>query len=200
MNILIIGGHGAIGKRLTAHFKTHHQVIVAGRSKGDIKVDMTSSISLTQMFKATGPIDAIICVAGEAKWATFENLTEEDYYLGLRSKLMGQVNTARIGHRYLNKGGSITLTTGILAEYPVPMTASAAMVNGAIHSFVKAVALELEGKVRINAVAAGMVQDTYETYSKYFPGQRPVPMQKVRFAYERSILETDNGTIIRIYN
>ncbi|MFT6333378.1 MAG: hypothetical protein ACI86M_001297 [Saprospiraceae bacterium] len=42
-------------------------------------------------------VDAIVCIAGEARWAEFQNLTEEDYYIGLRSKLMGQLKFTRIG-------------------------------------------------------------------------------------------------------
>ena len=95
------------------------------------------------MFESIENIDALICVAGDAKWATFDTLSEDDFYIGLKSKLMGQVNLVRIGKDYLNQGGSFTLTTGILADQPVEMTTSAAMVNGAIHSFVKAVSLEL---------------------------------------------------------
>ena len=58
---------------------------------------------------------------------------------------MGQVNVVRIGKDYLNNGGSISIqSTGILADDPVDMTTSAAMVNGAIHSFVQAVVLELD--------------------------------------------------------
>lgn len=200
MKLLIVGGHGAIGKTLTAHFKKDNEVIIAGRSNGDIEVDITDSSSITRMFDVIGNIDAIICAAGDAKWATFENLTEDDYYIGFRSKLMGQVNLTRLGYRHLNEGGSITLTTGILAEHPVPKTASAAMVNGAIHSFVKATALELQRDVRLNAVAAGMVQDTYEKYKDYFPGHTPVSMEKVVSGYEQSVLGSENGTIIKIYN
>lgn len=200
MKLLIVGGHGAIGKTLSSHFKKNNEVIIAGRSKGDVKVDISEPVSIQKMFETVGAVDAIICAAGEAKWATFENLTEEDYYFGFRNKLMGQVNLARIGYQYLNEGGSITLTTGILADHPVPKTASAAMVNGAIHSFVKAVALELEKEIRINAVAAGMVQDTYEKYKDYFPGHTPVSMEKVVSGYEQSVFGSDNGSIIKIYN
>ena len=179
MQILVVGGNGAIGKTITAHFKNEHEVIVASRTNGDFKVDITDSVSIQQMFNQIGPFDAIICVAGEAKWDTFENLSEEDYYFGFKNKLMGQVNLARIGYKHLNTNGSITLTTGILADFPVIKTASAAMVNGAIHSFVKAAALELKKEIRINAVSAGMVQDTYKKYKDYFPGHTPVSMTKV---------------------
>ena len=126
---------GTIGKRVSEHFKENHEVLIAGRTKGDVTVDISDSASIRKMFEQTGKLDAIVCIAGEAKWAEFNQLTEEDYYIGIKSKLMGQVNLVRIGQHHLNKGGSITLSTGVLADNPVPKTASAAMVNGALAQF-----------------------------------------------------------------
>jgi len=199
MTILIVGGHGTIGKKVTAYFQENHNIIIAGRNSGDVQVDISLRDSIGAMFKETGKVDAIICVAGEAKWDDFDKLQEEDYYIGFRSKLMGQVNLTRIGRSYLNTNGSITLTTGILADDPVEKTASAAMVNGAIHSFVKAASLELDNGFRLNVVSAGMVEDAHEKYKGYFPGHHPVPMSKVVNGYVRSVLGRDNGHIIRIY-
>lgn len=199
MKILIVGGHGTIGKKVSSHFAEKHEVLIAGRNSGDVLVDITSSASIRDMFERIGKVDAIICIAGEAKWDAFDQLGEEDYYIGFKSKLMGQVNLTRIGRSYLNPHGSITLTTGILADDPVEKTASAAMVNGAIHSFVKAASLELLGDLRLNVVSAGMVEDAYEKYKDYFPGHNPVPMKKVINGYVRSVLGKDTGRIIRIY-
>ena len=112
---------------------------------------------------------------------------------------MGQVNLVRIGQNYLNRGGSITLSTGILADDPVVKTTSAAMVNGGIHSFVQAVALEIENGIRVNVVSLGMVEDAYEKYKDYFPGHNPISMAKVVNAYTRSVKGKDNGKVIRIY-
>lgn len=199
MKLLIIGGNGTIGKTITEHYKNQHHVIIAARTNGDINVDIANSKSIKAMFKETGKVDAIVCIAGEAKWAPFNELTEEDYYIGLKSKLMGQVNLVRIGQHYLNKNGSITLSTGILADDPVLKTASAAMVNGGIHSFVQAAALETPIGTRLNVVSLGMVEAAYEKYKGYFPGHNPVPMAKVVNAYIRSIEGMTNGKIIRHY-
>ncbi|WP_336716862.1 short chain dehydrogenase [Chryseobacterium mucoviscidosis] len=200
MKILIIGGNGTIGKTVAAHFKENNEVVIAGRNSGDVTVDIADSHSIKEMFEKIGKLDAIICVAGEAKWADFKDLTEEDYYIGLKSKLMGQVNLVRIGKDYLNSNGSITLSTGILADDPVVQTASAAMVNGGIHSFVQAAALELENGIRLNVVSSGMVEDAYEKYRDYFPGHNPIPMKKVINGYVRSVNGKGNGEVIRIYN
>ena len=199
MKILIIGGHGTIGKPVSSHFAKDHKVIVAGRSTGDVKIDIADSTSIKKAFETIGKLDAIICIAGEAKWAPFNELSEEDYYIGLKSKLMGQVNLVRIGKDYLNPKGSITLSTGILADDPVVKTTSAAMVNGGIHSFVQAVALEVENGIRVNVVSLGVVQDAYEKYKDYFPGYNPIPMPKVVNAYVRSVLGKKSGEIIRMY-
>ncbi len=200
MKILIIGGNGTIGNKVSTHFKKDNEVIIAARTNGDFTVDIADSNSIRSLFEKTGTIDAIVCIAGEAKWASFSDLTEEDYYIGLRSKLMGQVNIVRIGQKYLSANGSITLSTGILADDPVLKTASAAMVNGGIHSFARAAALELENGHRLNVVSLGMVEDAYEKYKSYFPGHNPIPMNKAIKAYERSVMGRDNGRIIKYYD
>jgi NADP-dependent 3-hydroxy acid dehydrogenase YdfG len=200
MKLLLIGGNGTIGRKVSAHFSKKHEIIIAGRSSGDVSVDIADSKSIKAMFESIGKIDAILCIAGEAKWAPFDSMTEDDFYIGLRSKLMGQVNLVRIGQNYLNPGGSFTLSTGILADYPVVMTASAAMVNGGIHSFVKAAALELKNEHRINAVSSGLVEDAVEKYEAYFPGHNPIPMKKVINGYVRSVEGKGTGEIIRMYD
>jgi len=199
MKILIIGGNGTIGRRVSTHFSKKHEVIVAARQSGEVTVDMTDSQSIQAMFESVGAVDAVVCIAGEAKWAAFDGMAEEDFYVGLKSKLMGQVNIVRIGQKYLNAGGSFTLSTGILADHPVEFTTSAAMVNGGIHSFVKAASLELKNGIRINAVSSGLVEDAVEKYEAYFPGHNPIPMKKVINGYVRSVEGKGTGEIIRMY-
>ena len=200
MKILIIGGNGTIGKPVATYFSQKHEVIVAGRSSGDLMVDITESSSIEQMLEKTGTLDAIVNIAGNAKWAYFDELSEEDFHIGLKDKLMGQVNLVRLGRKYLNPDGSITLSTGILADDPVIKTASAAMVNGAIHSFVKAVVLEIATQVRVNVVSLGLVEDAYEKYKDYFPGHIPITMNQAVQAYVRIVEGKGNGEIIKIYS
>ena len=198
MRIIVVGGNGTIGKDVVDTLKVDHEVIIAGRSSGEIKVDISDSTSIESMYKFSGKVDAVVCVAGEAKWATMKEMSEEDYYVGVRSKLMGQVNLVRLGISYVNPGGSFTLTSGILADDPVLMTTSAAMVNGALHSFIKAASLELDLDRRINVVSAGLVEKSEEKYRTFFPGHNAVPMKRVVNGYLKSILGHINGQVIRI--
>ena len=200
MKILMIGGEGTIGKKVSSHFLKKHEVLIAGRNSGDIVVDIVNSQSIEAMFESIGNVDAVVCIAGDAKWAAFDSMTEEDFYLGLKSKLMGQVNLVRIGQKYLNAGGSFTLSTGILADHPVELTSSPAMVNGGIHSFVKAVSLEMQNGIRINVVSSGLVEDAVEKYEAYFPGHNPIPMKKVINGYVKSVEGKGTGEIIRMYD
>ena len=200
MKILIIGGNGTIGKKVSEHFVKKHEIIVGGRNSGDVTVDIASSISIEAMYESVGRVDAVVCIAGEAKWAAFDSMIEEDFYIGLKSKLMGQVNLVRIGQNYLNAQGSFTLTTGILADHPVLLTTSPAMVNGGIHSFVKAVSIELRNGIRINVVSSGLVEDAVDKYEAYFPGHNPIPMKKVINGYVKSVEGKGTGEIIRMYD
>jgi len=200
MKILIVGGKGTIGKKVSNHLAKKNDIVIAGRTSGDVTVDITDGQSIEAMFASVGNVDAVACIAGDAKWAAFDSMTEEDFYIGLRSKLMGQVNLVRIGQNYLNAGGSFTLSTGILADHPVDMTTSAAMVNGGIHSFVKAVSLELKNGIRINVVSSGLVEDAVDKYEAYFPGHNPIPMKKVINGYVKSIMGKGSGEIIRMYD
>jgi len=200
MKILVIGGRGTIGRKVSARLNEKHDIIIAGRHGGDFLLDITDNESIREVLENIPSLDSIICVAGEAKWDDFKDLTEQDHYIGIRSKLMGQVNLVRIAQDYLKSRGSITLSTGILADDPVPRTTSAALVNGAIHSFVKAVALEIENEIRVNVVSSGLVEDAYEKYKDFFPGHNPVPMTKVVNAYVRSVEGKCNGEVIRVYD
>ena len=200
MKIIIIGGNGTIGKKVSNHFSKKHEIMIGGRNSGDVMLDIADSKSIEAMFESVGNIDAVVCIAGDAKWAAFDSMVEEDFYIGLKSKLMGQVNLVRIGRNYLNAGGSFTLTTGILADHPVMLTTSPAMVNGAIHSFVKAASLELGNGIRINVVSSGLVEDAIEKYEAYFPGHNPIPMKKVINGYVKSVEGKGTGETIRMYD
>jgi NAD(P)-dependent dehydrogenase (short-subunit alcohol dehydrogenase family) len=199
MRILIVGAGGTIGQKVSDALGKKHEIIKASRTGGDVSVDITSSTSIEEMFKTVENIDACVCVAGPAKFAALDVMTEEDVYVGIRGKLMGQVNLVRIGQRYLNDGGSFTLTTGILAEDPIKGSAPLSLVNGAIHSFALAAAQELARGIRINVVCPTVVEDSAEKYADFFAGFDPAPMHRVVNGYIRSVEGLITGRIIKIY-
>lgn len=199
MKIILIGASGTIGQRIYETFSNKHEVIRAGRSGADVEVDITDAASIEKMYKKVKGIDAVICAAGPAAFGAFEDLTEEDFYVGIRGKMMGQVNLVRIGQKYLNDGGSFTLTTGILADEPVVGSVALALVNGAVNSFAVAAAQELPRGLRVNVVCPTVVEDSMDDYAEVFPGYLPVSMEQVVAGYVRAVETKINGRVIRIY-
>jgi NAD(P)-dependent dehydrogenase (short-subunit alcohol dehydrogenase family) len=200
MRILLVGGHGTIGKKVAAALKLRgHELVLAGRNSGDVKVDIGSAESIAAMFEQTGPIDAVICTAGTGYYGSFETMTSEQMMPGIQGKLLGQVNLVLIGKKYVNAGGSFTLTTGIAAEHPARNGTCVAMINGAVNSFVLGAAQEMKQDRRINAVSPGLVEDSFERYGAAFPGYNLVPMNKLVNAYVLSVEGAVNGKVIKVY-
>lgn len=160
MIIIVIGATGVIGSEVAkALAAKKHDVLRASRN-GEVKVDVTDPDSIRGMFDEIEDVDAIVSCAGDAAFKPFAELIEADYQLGLRSKLMGQVRLAVTAKDRLRAGGSITLTTGVLAMQPMPGSASISMVNAGLEGFVRAAALEIPRNLRINAVSPPWVKET----------------------------------------
>ena len=199
MKIVLVGASGTIGKRIYDRFAQNHEVVRASRSGADVKVDITDAVSIEDMYHAVKHIDAVICAAGPARFASLGEMTEEDIYVGICGKMMGQVNLVRIGQKYLNDNGSFTLTTGILADDPIVGSSAVSLVNGAVNSFAMAAALELPRGLRVNVVCPTVVEDSAEMYADFFPGFDPASMERVVNGYIRSVKTKITGRIIRIY-
>lgn len=159
MKILLIGASGTIGKSVANLLKDDHEIITAGYSDGGVSVDLGNAASIKKMFEQVGQLDAVISTAGVANFGAFETLADDEFQLALNNKLMGQVNLVRLGRGYIKQGGSITLTSGVLSRQPMQGSVAVSMVNGALESFVKAAALEVDA-FRINVVAPIFVKET----------------------------------------
>jgi NAD(P)-dependent dehydrogenase (short-subunit alcohol dehydrogenase family) len=200
MKILLIGGHGTIGKKCASALSARHELIIAGRTSGQVQVDITSAVSIENLFKQIGKCDACICTAGTGYYGPFQTMTVDHMMPGIQGKLIGQMNLVLIGKEFLNEGGSFTLTSGIAAEHPARNGTCVAMINGAINSFVLGAAQELKQDRRINAVSPGLVEDSRERYGAFFPGYNLVPMEKLVNAYILSVEGAVNGRIIKVYS
>jgi len=196
----MVGGQGTIGRRVAAALGVKHQVIIAARSSGDVRVDIADPDSVAALFEQVGAIDACVCTAGTGYYGSFETMTHTDMLPGIQGKLIGQMNLVLIGKRYLQPGGSFTLTSGIAAEHPARNGTCVAMINGAVNSFVLAASQELTHDRRINVVSPGLVEDSAERYGAFFPGYNLVPMQKVVNAYILSVEGAVNGRILKVYS
>ncbi|HVP17483.1 MAG TPA: short chain dehydrogenase, partial [Spirochaetia bacterium] len=153
MKILVIGATGTIGKAVAdALAQRGHKVIGASR-KSAARVDIEDATTLKAFFDGKKDVDAVVCCAGGAGWGPLGNLTDDDFALSLRYKLMGQVNVVRVAKDKVKDGGSITVTSGILATKPMPGSAAVSLVNAGLEGFVRAAGLEMTRGVRVNVVS-----------------------------------------------
>lgn len=198
MKILIVGATGTIGSKVTADLEENHDIIKIGSSSGDIQADITDSESIEELFEEVESFDALVSATGAGHFGPISEMTEDDFRVGLNSKLMGQINLVLKGQDYINPKGSFTLISGILSEDPVYASSNLAAVNGAINGFVKAASMELENGVRINAISPGVVEDSPDFFDA-FPGHKPVTMDDVVLGYRKSVLGNINGEVVEVY-
>ena len=199
MRILIVGGNGTIGQAVVEKLKEKHELILAGRTSGDVHVDLTSVESIEGLFKKVGHVDAIINASGAATFRGVEEMTPEDNMVAVQSKLLGQINLVLIGQEYLRNDGSITLTTGIMKDAPIPGGASAAMANGGVMAFVKSAAIDFTHGKRINCVSPNVLVESYDNYQDSFKGFVPVPAERVAMAYVKSVEGKQTGQEYQVY-
>ncbi|EUB88021.1 short chain dehydrogenase [Pseudomonas sp. GM30] len=198
MKILLIGAAGTIGSAVDKELSQRHEVIRIGRSSGDFQVDISDSASIRKLFEQTGKFDALVCAAGNVTFAPLGEMNADSFALGLKDKLMGQVNLLLIGREYANDGASFTFTTGVLSHDPIRTGASAALVNGALDSFVKAAAIELPRGLRVNSISPTVLLEAMGSYAPYFRGYKPVPAADVALAYAKSVEGLQTGQTFHV--
>ena len=198
MKVIVIGATGTIGRAIVQAIANRHEVIPVSFSKSVIKVDIADKASITKMFETTGRVDAVISAAGLAKFGPMTQLTDEDFALGLKNKLMGQVNVARLGIDHLNDNGSITLTSGILSRRPMKGSAAISLVNSALEGFGRAAALEMPRGIRINIVSPNWVVDTLRAFN--MDPSIGTPVEVVAQTYLRALEGSMNGEVLDAIN
>ncbi len=199
MKILVVGASGTLGRAVAQHLGERHQVITAGRNSGEHRVDLRDDASVGALFAATGRLDAIVSAAGSVHFGPLDRMTAAQFDTGLQDKLLGQVRLALIGQHHLHDDGSITLTTGILAEQPIRQSANATAVNAAVEGFVRAAACELPRGLRINAVSPTVLSEAWDAYADFFPGFEPVSAARAALAFQRSVEGVQTGQVYKVW-
>ena len=195
MKILVVGATGTIGKAVASALQARHEVVAVSRSAAQYPADITDKASLEKAFAAIGKVDAIISTAGGAVFKPLAALTDDDFEKCLHDKLMGQVNVVRVGWRHVRPGGSITITSGVLAAEPMPGAAAISMVNAGLEGFGRAAALELGSeRIRVNVVSPPWVTETLIAY-KMDPANG-LPAAEVAKAYVSSVEGDATGLVI----
>jgi len=194
MRIMVIGATGTIGRAVVAAAEKQHEIVPVSHTQGKERVDLADVASIRALFRRVGRVDAVMSVAGRAAFAPLEKLSDEDFDLSLRNKLMGQINLVRYGVGNINDRGVFTLTSGILAKYPMVGSAAVSLVNAGLEGFVRAAALELPRNIRINIVSPGWVAETLQAMGRDPSAGTPAGI--VAEAYMMSVEGQQTGMVI----
>ncbi|MBO0770286.1 MAG: SDR family oxidoreductase [Actinobacteria bacterium] len=170
--VVVIGGSSGMGLAVARRcLASGSPVVIAGRSQQRldaagaelgcpdrltaIQADIGDRAQVARLFERTGRLRHLVVTAADLPYGPATTLTEEDMMRAVRSKLLGPFFAAQQAAGRIS-AGSITFISGIAAYRPAPGGALAAVVNGALESMVRALALEL-APVRVNAVSPGWV-------------------------------------------
>ncbi len=200
MKVIVIGAAGTIGKAVVEELGQRHEIVTVGASSGQYQADITDIGQVRRLFEQVGKVDAVVVAAGALRLVPFADITPEEFRVGVDSKLMGQVNVAMVAQHYLNDGGSITLTSGIIGDRPlIRHASSAAAVNCALAGFVRGAAVDLRRGLRINLVSPSVLEESMPAYGPFFVGFEPVKARRVALGYARSVDGAETGQEYRVW-
>lgn len=199
--VLVVGADGVIGRHVCEALTGRYDLIRAGLNGPDLLIDLSDPQSLVSGLTSLGAVDAVISTAGRANFSPLSRvhpagIEESTYGLGLKDKLLGQVNLALASQSILRAGGSITLTSGTTSQDPIIGGSSLSMVNGALEHWVRAAATELRA-FRLNIVSPSLVEGTPAAAIAAFPGFEVIPGRKIALAYIRCLESGLSGEVIR---
>jgi NAD(P)-dependent dehydrogenase (short-subunit alcohol dehydrogenase family) len=121
--------------------------------------------------------DALVVASGSVAFNALTEMTDEQWQVGLQSKLMGQINLTR-RHCPPERPWLHHLISGILSEEPIHW--------GERHHHQRChralrerAACELPRGIRINVVSPTVLEESMGKYADFFPGFVPVPAARV---------------------
>ena len=194
MRILLIGATGTIGKAIAAALSRRHDVLLASRQQAPLHVDLADPASIRALYAKVVKVGAVISAAGQASFKPLDALSDAEFRFSLDNKLMGQVNVVRYGLDRVDDNGSITITSGILAQQPSRGSGAVSLVNAGLEGFARAAALEAPRGIRINVVSPPWVTETLQALG--MPLQGGLPAATVAQAYVGSVEGTATGQVI----
>jgi NAD(P)-dependent dehydrogenase (short-subunit alcohol dehydrogenase family) len=125
------------------------------QSAEGVSLDVTDEVAVQRFFDAMGGLDHLVYCAGDALPSTVTTTEEARSFFEVR--FWGMYIAAQAAFPHVRKGGSITLTNGILAQRPWKGWSAVSAVAGAVESLTRGLALDM-APIRVNTVCAGVIK------------------------------------------
>ncbi|MGF6885235.1 NAD(P)-dependent dehydrogenase (short-subunit alcohol dehydrogenase family) [Nocardia sp. GAS34] len=172
-HVAVLGGTSGIGLAVaTAAAKRGATVTVVSSRRSNVDqalatlpagttglvADLADSNRVRELFDEIAVLDHVIYTAGDALLLSpLAELNPADARKFFELRYFGALTAVQAAAPRLRSGGSITLTTGTAGPRPMPGSAIASSVCGAIEALTRALAIEL-APIRVNAVMPGVVR------------------------------------------
>jgi NAD(P)-dependent dehydrogenase (short-subunit alcohol dehydrogenase family) len=172
--VLIIGGTGGIGRALAERYGSlGSDVVITSRSADraaataaeigsnvrGIALDIAEPEQIADMLASVGPIDRLLIVAIERDSNTVRNYDIAKARRAVTVKLVGYTEVVHTMLDRMSDDSSVVIFGGLAGERPYPGSTTVTMVNGAVSSMIKTMAVEL-APIRFNAIHPGIIGDT----------------------------------------
>ena len=172
--VLIVGGTGGIGRALAERYASLGSDVVItsrdaeraaaaaaeiGPNVRGIPLDIAEPEHIAEMLSGVGEIDRLLIVAVERD---SNSVRDYDLAKARRAVTVKLVGYTEIVHAMLDRfsdDASVVIFGGLASERPYPGSTTITMVNGAVRSMIKTMAVEL-APIRFNAIHPGIIADT----------------------------------------
>lgn len=163
---LVIGGSSGIGEataRLAA--EGGGVVTIASRSAdklaaalarlpagvGSAVLDVVDAAAVQHFFAGQAPWDHVVLAGSSTQTGPVRGLPLDAARASMDNKFWGAYHVGR--HARLTDGGSLTFVSGVYSQRPQPTAVLQGVINAAIESLARGLALELAPAVRVNTVS-----------------------------------------------
>ncbi|MGW2156654.1 SDR family oxidoreductase [Nonomuraea sp. NPDC001699] len=123
-----------------------------------IAADGSDEHDLRRVLDEAGPVDHVLVTAGDLAGGPFLDTPVEQLRQAVDGRFWGAYGAARAAARVLPPGGSITFSSGLYLQRPIPGAAAAIAILGAVEGLTRTLAVELAPmRLRVNTVRYGIV-------------------------------------------
>lgn len=172
--VLIVGGTGGIGRALAERYASLGcDVILTSRSAEraeataseigsnvrGIALDIAEPEQIQPMLADVGEIDRLLIVAIERDYNTVRDYDIAKARRAVTVKLVGYTEVVHALLERFSDQASVVIFGGLAGQRPYPGSTTVTMVNGAVSSMIRTMAVEL-APIRFNAIHPGVIGDT----------------------------------------
>ena len=176
--VVVTGGARGIGKRISDMFKNSGaSVCIIDLNEndyfvGDLADKDTLEIFSKKVIDEYGKVDFLINNAAP-KMCGIENGSYEDFEYALKVGVSAPFYLSKLFSKHFSNGASIVNISSSRDRMSQPQTESYTAAKGGISALTHALAVSLAGKVRVNSISPGWIDNNYTVYEGPDAVQQP---------------------------